>query len=610
MRAYILVGISAVVAVAALAALSVVLLYRGGHGATSSATTDVEAAVKKALADITVKPRGIELTSEKALRVRDAIKRGDYATASTIARDVLTQSRMRSWDFQPFSRFMPGTLDVNDPAFATHLTDWVAASPQDAMPLVIRARYYRDLAWLKRGWKFVNQTQAADLDDFDRYQQLALDDINAAIARDASNPYSYYLRLDILHGFGVSRALAPAFSEAIARYPAYYPLYDIVLQTLEPKWGGSIAGMYDFVDRFAGKAQDDSPLNLLYLSLYLHLLNDASIKCYQGAHADQCVAAAMEKSVRPDLQGRINTALGLYDHTDKYQFGIAVENILADMRSSPGTDFYSGATLQLAVESMHSDAQLTEDNPGHNDYMADKLVAHSWYDKGYYDNAVQKEKEAAKDADAATFPSEEERDLAIAGIYLDLAGSYDQLHLYPEMIAAEQTSLALGGRNLEEHLICYGYYKLKAYADAVRTCDTAIADDPANITAYYWRGRTYDDMGRKDEALKALAVVAGSENGFREYAAIEMSMIYFGRKELHGALDLLNSYTYLYDPKLSSESSVAVAFNNRCYAYMELGELKKALADCRDSLKHGSIPDAYRKEQELVKRLGQDGSNL
>jgi hypothetical protein len=38
---------------------------------------------------------------------------------------------------------------------------------------------------------------------------------------------------------------------------------------------------------------------------------------------------------------------------------------------------------------------------------------------------------------------------------------------------------------------------------------------------------------------------------------------------------------------------------------MQLGDYAKALSDCTESLKYGSIPDAYRKQQELIKRLGQ-----
>ena len=83
-----------------------------------------------------------------------------------------------------------------------------------------------------------------------------------------------------------------------------------------------------------------------------------------------------------------------------------------------------------------------------------------------------------------------------------------------------------------------------------------------------------------------------------------MSMVYFNRNDLHGALDLLNKYTYLYDPEVTDRGSVAVGYNNRCYAYMELGELKKALDDCTASLRYGSIPDAFRKQRELVQRLG------
>jgi hypothetical protein len=36
---------------------------------------------------------------------------------------------------------------------------------------------------------------------------------------------------------------------------------------------------------------------------------------------------------------------------------------------------------------------------------------------------------------------------------------------------------------------------------------------------------------------------------------------------------------------------------------MQLGDLKKALDDCRASLRYGSLPDAIRKQQELISRL-------
>jgi hypothetical protein len=36
---------------------------------------------------------------------------------------------------------------------------------------------------------------------------------------------------------------------------------------------------------------------------------------------------------------------------------------------------------------------------------------------------------------------------------------------------------------------------------------------------------------------------------------------------------------------------------------MQLGQLKEALDDCTQSLKYGSIPDAYDKQLKLMKML-------
>jgi hypothetical protein len=80
-------------------------------------------------------------------------------------------------------------------------------------------------------------------------------------------------------------------------------------------------------------------------------------------------------------------------------------------------------------------------------------------------------------------------------------------------------------------------------------------------------------------------------------------MIYFDKKDNKTALDVLNKYNFVYDVGTQNKSDLAVNYNNRCYAYMELGDLTKALDDCTASLKYGSLPDAYRKEQELLRLL-------
>jgi len=317
----------------------------------------------------------------------------------------------------------------------------------------------------------------------------------------------------------------------------------------------------------------------------------------------ECVALAMRDLARPPLEGSVLAALRLYDRTDKYEFGLAIEEILSEMLRTGGAESHFAAILELAAGSMRSDTQLKKDEPGRNDYIIDKIVAASWYQKGFYENSLIKGQEALKSVENTTFPSDAEKDLAVARIYQALARAHSRLNHYSEMLAYEKAAIALGATASQEHFICYGHYRLKAYEEAIRACTKAIADDAGNMKAHFWRGRVYRDLGKPDEALRDLKAVADSHDYFRATAAIDLSIILFARKDIQGALDVLNAYVYLYDPELTTKNNVAAAYNNRCYAYMQAGELKKALEDCNASLKHGSIPDAYRKRLELINRL-------
>jgi tetratricopeptide (TPR) repeat protein len=571
-------------------------------GSTRLATT-----INDQTARLVTKLRGAELTSEKSRKVRDAIKHGDYRTAHQLTTEVLAGSVLQNWRYYPFADFIGGIADVNDPAFATQLNSWVAQAADDPIPLMIRAQYYYAVGWFKRGHRFTAETQTADLVSFADHMKKARADIEAATRLNDANPYVYHLQLLILRSVGASDQMRDAFREAVAKFPADYQLYDVMLGALAPKWGGNVQAMYAFVDQYAGRTDRNSPLRLLYLSLYRNLLNSASIDCAsRGNNNDamsECVASTMQKIVRPGLEDQVVAALQVYDHSDNYQFGIAIEPILSDMLRTTGGDAYSGAILELAAGAMHSNTQLKEDNPSHNNYIIDKVVSLSWFRKGFYDNSLKKGQAALKDAKAMQFPNEEERDLALAGIYEYLAGSNDQLRQYRDMIAYEQAAVRLGGKTAYEHLVCYGYYQLRDYEDAVSTCTQALKDEPANMRARYWRAIAYRDSARPEAALADLTAVADSESDLRATAAIDISMIYFNRNDNQSALNVLNKYPYLYDPGVTNRSDVAVSYNNRCYAYMQLGELKQALDDCRASLKYGSLPDAYRKTQELIERI-------
>ncbi len=68
-------------------------------------------------------------------------------------------------------------------------------------------------------------------------------------------------------------------------------------------------------------------------------------------------------------------------------------------------------------------------------------------------------------------------------------------------------------------------------------------------------------------------------------------------------LEIFEKYPFVFDASLQPPDDLAVAYNNRCFAHMKLGEFNKALEDCTMSLKYGRLPDALQKQQELQKLL-------
>jgi hypothetical protein len=311
--------------IAVLIASSVIFI---GHGPSPAlAQARVTNTINDEIAKLNIKPRTVELTSEKAARVRLAIKQGDYATARQITADVLANSQLQNWRYYPFTDFINGVIKLNDPEFEAHLNTWVAQSHNDAIPLLIRAQHYYQKGWHKRGNGFVAETPAASMIAFEDHMKRGLADIDAAISLNDAIPYELYLKLRILQGFGISHEMKIAFEGAIAKYPGYYPLYSLALNTLQPRWGGTVKAMYAFVDQYAGHVAEYSPLKLLHLNLYRILLRTASAACRDNSRdknkTAQCVAVEMQKNVTPELEKQVLSALRLYDHSDKYQFGVA-----------------------------------------------------------------------------------------------------------------------------------------------------------------------------------------------------------------------------------------------------------------------------------------------
>src|SRR5579863_3856942 len=216
----------------------------------SASVDSLAALVAEETAKLGVKPHTIVLTTDKAMSAADALRRGDYRAAELLAKNVLAESNLQSFSFHPFNAFISTLSQGDDPKFLEGLNAWISHSPESALPYLIRAKYYTDTAWLIRGPDFSDAVPGQHMQAFQEFLHRAEDDARRSIALDPKIPWSYFLRLQISGGQDDSQQLDQVFHEAIAHFPDYYELYRIRLHYLEPKWGGSVDAMRQFVNQY------------------------------------------------------------------------------------------------------------------------------------------------------------------------------------------------------------------------------------------------------------------------------------------------------------------------------------------------------------------------
>jgi tetratricopeptide (TPR) repeat protein len=565
----------------------------------------LSARLDKETATLIGKPRNFKLINEQARDVRALILHGDFDNATTAINAILQNSKMQFWRFYPFRTFMEDLVVVNQSQFESALNQWVNRDKNSALPHLIRAKYNRETAWKIRGEKVISKTKEKDFLTFKEKLNQAETDITAAIKFDENNPYSWLLWIDILYGHGSTPEMEQVFKQAIKKYPNYYSLYVKRLASLAPKWGGSIGEMYKFVDTYAGKASNNSPFKLLYLELYRGIIDSAYMTCDDSNTELQkeCVNETISKLTTEELVKSVQEALSLHKVTDKYQFSLAIEPILDEIIWKPGAETASGSILQLIADNLGSNSELSAADTSKNNFVIDKLTGSVWRRFNHNENAEKLLMRSLSDIDHTDFPNEEEKSIAKAALYDILRYNSNEVQNYEKVIVYQKTAEALGGAPRGDgHMKCFAYFRLKLYDKAVQDCSEQINIDQ-NVENFYWRAMAYKALNQTDEAINDLLIVANSEHEFNDDSVIDISVIYAHRKDYQSLLKILNDYPFLFDEEHQDKNILSISYNNRCFAKMKLGHLQEALDDCTSSLKFGNLPDAFKKQQELVKLL-------
>lgn len=555
--------------------------------------------------------QGPDQTVTVTYKVREAIRNGDFATADSLLDKALKDSYAADWrwTFYPLGNVIINAMQPADEAFQANLDRWVKTSgAKSPLPWLARGSYRLSQAWYLRGEYYVSKIVPAHLKAFMEQRRLALEDLNTALKRDDTLPLTWFKLFAAVRLSSDSQQKADAvFNEASQRFPEYFPLHDERLYDLTPKWGGSVKAMVDFTQARLAKAPADSPMLMLSFSLYNSLLQLARDRCREVAdnQLSACMESTMAELAPQDLNKWMRQALEIYPHANPAAYSGGVKARLENVTLMPGMGKVANDFVQTLAEVTGTDTTLSSTDLDHNNYAVDWLVGNLWVSQQHYVNAETFYQRALADVQRADYLDTSERARRVAEIYQRLSWLYNQTNQPDKALAHAIAAGWVAGMPVPGALdanICHDFNQAGMLQAAVESC-TAVIQANGSLYAYYWRGKTYEALKDYDLAIADFTRVADSESGYRAGGVINASYLMGLQHKIKEQLDFMNAYPWAFDAAMTSKDDLAITFNNRCYAKMELGMLESALADCETSLKYGNIPDALAKEKRLRKML-------
>lgn len=141
-------------------------------------------------------------------------------------------------------------LYKKDPSFESFHHDYVKAYPESELAYLSRGIFYLAMAWLKRGTRAIALTSGSQLEGMEHYLELAKKDLLKAKEIDPKHP-QIYARLIIAYmaHSGNKAKIREILSEGLQHNPYSFDIRYRYLNSILPRWGGSLKEMEAFIEK-------------------------------------------------------------------------------------------------------------------------------------------------------------------------------------------------------------------------------------------------------------------------------------------------------------------------------------------------------------------------
>jgi tetratricopeptide (TPR) repeat protein len=135
-----------------------------------------------------------------------------------------------------------------DSALERKYTAWIAQFPKSYVAHLARAIYYKKVGQEGRGGNFIANTTDEQIRSMEAAFAKALSDLHASVELDDKPLLTYLHELDINNYEGDAKRTRELLDAALEIDPRDFIAREKYMGTLEPRWGGSLQQMHEFLE--------------------------------------------------------------------------------------------------------------------------------------------------------------------------------------------------------------------------------------------------------------------------------------------------------------------------------------------------------------------------
>ena len=207
------------------------------------------------------------LLNSNVLKLRSMLNKKEYyALNKTIAQlDASYKSNKISEDvwFTAYESFK-----INNTSFTSLFDTWISTTPDSYQPYLARAIFHYQMGWLSRGGKWASETKEEQINEMSTHFNKSSEDLIQALNLNGPAAISYNYLIGITNALGRDDEAERYMRKALEISPASFNIRYHYIETLAPRWGGSLDEMQAYGEE-TSKSKQQKCITVLVLSAKL-----------------------------------------------------------------------------------------------------------------------------------------------------------------------------------------------------------------------------------------------------------------------------------------------------------------------------------------------------